>query len=201
MADCQGVQRAAERGRHRIHTAFVDAPGRRHCSTSLPTGSAAEAADDLDRLILGLQPVRRSLTSFWLLLFRTALGIGMGAEWPAFGAALAMEPRPQRSRGFMGSVLQGSWGLGALLSNAAYDLLFNSIGWRALLLIGVLPALVIVYIRKYVEEPEVRIANRRKDRLPAGRRSLEIRRPIHSISDAAATWTVPIVPTSSAAPS
>lgn len=56
-----------------------------------------------------------------LLLFRTALGIGMGAEWPA-GAALAMETWPQRSRGFMGSVLQGSWGLGALLSSAAYRL-------------------------------------------------------------------------------
>jgi SHS family lactate transporter-like MFS transporter len=58
-------------------------------------------------LLAGLAP------SFWLLLlFRAALGIGMGAEWPA-GAALAMETWPQRSRGFMGSVLQGSWGLGA----------------------------------------------------------------------------------------
>ena len=98
-----------------------------------------------------------------LLLFRTALGIGMGAEWPA-GAALAMETWPQRSRGFMGSVLQGSWGLGALLSSAAYALLFDSIGWRGLLLIGVLPALLIVYIRKYVKEPEVWIENRRKQR-------------------------------------
>ena len=76
-------------------------------------------------LFAGLAP------SFWLLLlFRTALGIGMGAEWPA-GAALAMETWPQRSRGFMGSVLQGSWGLGALLSSAAYALLFDSIGWLA----------------------------------------------------------------------
>jgi len=51
----------------------------------------------------------------------------MGAEWPA-GAALAMETWPQRSRGFMGSVLQGSWGLGALLSSAAYGLLYDHIG-------------------------------------------------------------------------
>jgi MFS transporter, SHS family, lactate transporter len=90
-------------------------------------------------LLAGLAP------SFWLLLlFRSALGIGMGAEWPA-GAALAMETWPQRSRGFMGSVLQGSWGLGALLSSAAYGLLYDHIGWRGLLLIGVLPALVIVW--------------------------------------------------------
>jgi MFS transporter, SHS family, lactate transporter len=32
----------------------------------------------------------------------------------------------------MGSVLQGSWGLGALLSSAAYALLYDSIGWRGL---------------------------------------------------------------------
>jgi hypothetical protein len=51
-----------------------------------------------------------------------------------------------------------------MLSSAAYALLFDSIGWRGLLLIGVLPALVIVYIRKYVKEPEVRIENRRKQR-------------------------------------
>src|SRR6201999_2710796 len=102
--------------------------------------------------------------TFWFLfLFRALLGIGMGAEWPA-GAALAMETWPQRSRGFMGAVLQGSWGLGALLSSALYGLLFDSIGWRGLLLLGVLPALLIVYIRRYVKEPEVWVENRRKQR-------------------------------------
>src|SRR6476660_2105998 len=103
--------------------------------------------------------------AFWFLfLFRALLGIGMGAEWPC-GAALAMETWPIRSRGFMAGVLQASWGLGALLSSAAYGLLYTSIGWRGLLMIGVLPALVIVYIRKYVKEPEIWIENRRKQRL------------------------------------
>ena len=56
--------------------------------------------------------------TFWfLLLFRALLGLGMGAEWPA-GASLAMETWPIRSRGFMSGVLQGSWGLGFLLSSA-----------------------------------------------------------------------------------
>ena len=93
--------------------------------------------------------------AFWFLfLFRALLGIGMGAEWPV-GAALAMETWPQRSRGFMAGVLQSSWGLGALLSSAAYGLLYNSIGWRGLLMFGVLPALLIVYVRHFVKEPEV----------------------------------------------
>src|ERR1700719_624256 len=115
--------------------------------------------------------------AFWFLfLFRALMGIGMGAEWPV-GAALAMEQWPIRSRGFMGSVLQGSWGLGALLSSAAYGLLYDHIGWRGLLLIGVLPALVIVYIRKYVKEPEIWIENRRKQRLE----NREFRAPLFSI--------------------
>src|SRR5580698_5706693 len=115
--------------------------------------------------------------TFWFLfLFRALLGIGMGAEWPA-GAALAMETWPQRSRGFMGAVLQGSWGLGALMSSAAYGLLYDSIGWRGLLWMGVLPALLIVYIRKYVKEPEIWIENRRKQRAE----NREFRVPLFSI--------------------
>jgi MFS transporter, SHS family, lactate transporter len=102
--------------------------------------------------------------SFGLLfLFRALMGIGMGAEWPV-GAALAMEQWPIRSRGFMSGVLQGSWGLGALLSSAAYGLLYNYIGWRGLLIIGVLPALAILYVRRYVREPEVWLENRRRQR-------------------------------------
>ena len=83
----------------------------------------------------------------FLFFFRALLGIGMGAEWPV-GASLAMESWPIRSRGFMAGVMQGSWGLGGLLSAAAYGLLYNSIGWRGLLWIGVLPALAILYVRK-----------------------------------------------------
>ena len=115
--------------------------------------------------------------SFWFLfLFRALLGIGMGAEWPA-GAALAMETWPMRSRGFMGAVLQGSWGLGALLSSAAYGLLYDSIGWRGLLWMGVLPALSIVYIRKFVKEPPVWLENRRLQRT----QNREVHAPLFSI--------------------
>src|SRR5215831_12136008 len=71
---------------------------------------------------------------------------GMGAEWPA-GAALAMETWPARSRGFMSGVLQGSWGRGFALSSIAYGFLYDYRGWRGLLWIGILPALVGVWIR------------------------------------------------------
>jgi SHS family lactate transporter-like MFS transporter len=61
-----------------------------------------------------------SPTFLFLLFFRTLLGIGMGAEWPA-GAALAMETWPTRSRGLMSAVLQNSWAIGYY------------IGWRGML--------------------------------------------------------------------
>jgi len=102
-------------------------------------------------------------TFFFLFLFRALLGIGMGAEWPA-GASLAMESWPARSRGFMSGVLQGSWSIGFLLSSAAYGLLYDSIGWRGLLMLGVLPALAVVWIRIYVKEPAVWKENRRLQR-------------------------------------
>jgi MFS transporter, SHS family, lactate transporter len=97
----------------------------------------------------------------FLLVFRALLGIGMGAEWPA-GAALAMESWPARSRGFMSGILQGSWGLGFALSALAYGLLYDHIGWRGLLWLGILPALAVVWIRFYVKEPEVWAENKRQ---------------------------------------
>jgi MFS transporter, SHS family, lactate transporter len=98
-----------------------------------------------------------------LFLFRALLGIGMGAEWPA-GAALAMESWPARSRGIMSGILQGSWSIGFLMSSAAYGLLYDVIGWRGLLMLGILPALAVVWIRIYVKEPQVWKDNRRLQR-------------------------------------
>ena len=115
--------------------------------------------------------------TFWFLfLFRALLGIGMGAEWPA-GAALALEQWPIRSRGFMGAMLQGSWGLGAALSSAAYGLLYDSIGWRGLLLMGILPAFSIIYVRIFVTEPAVWVENRRLQRV----QQREVRMPLFRI--------------------
>jgi MFS transporter, SHS family, lactate transporter len=112
----------------------------------------------------------------FLFVVRAVLGIGMGAEWPA-GATLAMESWPARSRGLMGSVLQGSWALGFALSSVAYWLLFDLIGWRGLLWLGILPAIVCVYIRYYVKEPDVWVENRKRQR----EQKREVRAPLLDI--------------------
>ncbi|HEY1932725.1 MAG TPA: MFS transporter [Acetobacteraceae bacterium] len=104
-----------------------------------------------------------SPTFAFLFGARALLGLFMGAEWPA-GAALAMEHWPQRSRGLMAGVLQGSWGLGFLLSFAIFGLFYTTIGWRGMLWVGVLPALAVLYVRAYVKEPAVWLANRENQR-------------------------------------
>jgi SHS family lactate transporter-like MFS transporter len=121
--------------------------------------------------IAGLAP-----SFFVLFLFRALLGIGMGAEWPV-GASLAMETWPARSRALMGAVMQGSWGIGFLLSSGLYGLLYNVIGWRGLLMIGIAPALLLIYIRIFVKEPSLWVENRRQQRAQ-GR---EVRAPLLSI--------------------
>ena len=104
-----------------------------------------------------------SPTFLFLLVFRTLLGIGMGAEWPA-GAALATESWPARSRGLMSAVLQGSWALGYLVAAVLYATVYDWIGWRGMLWMGVLPALAVVWIRVYVKEPEVWIENQKQQK-------------------------------------
>jgi SHS family lactate transporter-like MFS transporter len=112
----------------------------------------------------------------FLFICRALLGIGMGAEWPA-GAALAMETWPVRSRGFMGGVLQGSWGIGFMISSGIYGLLFNTIGWRGMLWVGVLPALSVFYVRKFVKEPPIWVENKRRQRAE----NREIKAPLLAI--------------------
>jgi len=125
----------------------------------------------LCNFIAGFSP-----TFAFLFFFRALLGIGMGAEWPA-GAALAMESWPIRSRGFMSGFLQGSWGLGFALSALAYGFLYDEIGWRGLLWIGILPAFVVIWIRFYVKEPEVWVENKRLQK----ENNAEVRAPLFSI--------------------
>ena len=109
-----------------------------------------------------------SPTFLFLLVFRTLLGIGMGAEWPA-GAALATESWPARSRGLMSAVLQGSWALGYLVAALLYATCYDFLGWRGMLWMGVLPALAVVWIRVYVKESDVWVENQRQQKEQEGR--------------------------------
>jgi MFS family permease len=93
-----------------------------------------------------------------LLLTRAMQGFGFGGEW-SVGSVLVAETIEARHRGKAAGVVQSSWSLGwaaaALAFWAASVLLPPNLGWKVLFWVGILPALLIIYIRRNVNEPAV----------------------------------------------
>jgi MFS transporter, SHS family, lactate transporter len=90
-----------------------------------------------------------SLTA--LLILRAIYGVAMGGEW-GVGASLTMESIPPQARGFVSGLLQSGYPTGYFLASIVYGLLFQYIGWRGMFMVGVLPALLVLYIRRSVPE-------------------------------------------------
>jgi SHS family lactate transporter-like MFS transporter len=86
-----------------------------------------------------------------LIVLRALYGIAMGGEW-GVGASLAMETIPARSRGLVSGLLQSGYPSGYFLASIVYGLLFPYIGWRGMFMVGVIPALLVLYIRRSVPE-------------------------------------------------
>jgi SHS family lactate transporter-like MFS transporter len=85
-----------------------------------------------------------------LLALRTLFGVAMGGEW-GVGASLALETIPARARGVVSGILQEGYPMGYFLAAIA-NLFLPAIGWRGLLAMGALPALLILYVRRHVPE-------------------------------------------------
>jgi SHS family lactate transporter-like MFS transporter len=102
-----------------------------------------------------------------LLVIRAAFGFAMGGEW-GLGASLTMETVPTKSRGAVSGVLQVGYPSGFLLASVVYGLLFDHIGWRGMFIVGVLPALLVVFIRRNVEESPAWERMRKRPRQPLG---------------------------------
>jgi SHS family lactate transporter-like MFS transporter len=90
-----------------------------------------------------------NLTSF--LVIRALFGVAMGGEW-GIGASLTMESVRQESRGMVSGLLQSGYPTGYLLASVVYGLVYNTIGWRGMFMVGALPALLVLYIRRHVPE-------------------------------------------------
>jgi SHS family lactate transporter-like MFS transporter len=86
-----------------------------------------------------------------LLVFRALYGIGMGGEW-GLGASLAMESLPTEARGLFSGILQQGYMFGYLFAALVYGMVFPFFGWRGLFIVGVLPALLVIFIRARVPE-------------------------------------------------
>ena len=118
--------------------------------------------------------------SFWQLLITRGLqGLGFGGEW-AVGSVLMGETIRAEHRGKAVGTVQGGWAIGWGVAAIFYTVLFSALppamAWRALFWIGILPALLVFYIRRYVPEPEI-YRRTRAQLAGEGRRFLEIFSP------------------------
>jgi MFS transporter, SHS family, lactate transporter len=86
-----------------------------------------------------------------LLILRAIFGVAMGGEW-GVGASLTMESIPPKARGLVSGLLQSGYPMGYFLASIIYGLLFQYIGWRGMFMVGVIPALLVFYIRRKVPE-------------------------------------------------
>ncbi len=115
-------------------------------------------------------------TSYAMLFaFRALFGIGMGGEWAA-GMPLAMEHWPAKFRGLASGLLQGGFYWGYILSALTFHFIYplfsgiadpfsdsgaSTLAWRVMFWTGVLPALLVLWIRSGVSESPVWLARQR----------------------------------------
>jgi MFS family permease len=93
-----------------------------------------------------------------LFVVRGLQGFGFGGEWAA-GSVLMGEVIRGADRGKVVGAVQSAWAVGwgaaAILATLVFQLLPQEIAWRALFFIGILPALLVFYIRTRVPEPAI----------------------------------------------
>jgi MFS family permease len=89
-----------------------------------------------------------------LAAFRFLLGLGMGGEWTAAAALIAETWRPEH-RGKALGLMQSSYAIGEAIAALVVAVVLPHFGWRAVFFVGVLPALLVFWIRRNVPEPAV----------------------------------------------
>src|SRR5271155_4486718 len=70
-----------------------------------------------------------------MLVLRTLYGVAMGGMW-GVAASLVFEVVPSRTRGIVSGILQEGYAAGYLIAAAVFALLFPSIGWRGMFVLG-----------------------------------------------------------------
>jgi MFS family permease len=97
--------------------------------------------------------------SYWqLLIFRALMGFGFGGEWAAGAVLMGEVIRPEHRGKAVGAVQSGwavGWGIAALLATVLFWLVPGEIAWRVLFWIGITPAFLVFFVRRFVDEPPV----------------------------------------------
>jgi len=100
-----------------------------------------------------------------LFVARALLGLGFGGEWAA-GAVLLGESIRAEHRGKALGIMQAGWAVGWGMATVLYAVFFTLLpvqtAWRALFLVGIAPAVLVFFVRRYVEEPPVYLESRKQ---------------------------------------
>ena len=107
----------------------------------------------LDVALYSVMAAAAALAPSWtiFLLFRCLFGIAMGGEW-GIGASLTMEHVRADSRGLVSGLLQTGYPTGSLIAAGVTALFLPALGWRGLMMLSIIPALLVLYIRRNVPE-------------------------------------------------
>src|SRR5262245_4114242 len=106
-------------------------------------------------------------TVWQLAVFRFLLGLGFGGEWTTGAALIAETWRPEH-RGKALGIMPSSWAIGEIVAAAAVGLVLPRFGWRAVFFVGILPALLVFWIRRDVPESEVWLEKGRRTKASPG---------------------------------
>jgi MFS family permease len=93
-----------------------------------------------------------------LFIFRALMGFGFGGEWAAAAVLIGEVIRPQHRGKAVGAMQSGwaiGWGLAAILATIFFQTMPADTAWRALFWVGLTPAILVFFIRRYVDEPEI----------------------------------------------
>jgi SHS family lactate transporter-like MFS transporter len=85
------------------------------------------------------------------LVLRALFGVAMGGEW-GIGASLTMETVKPESRGLVSGILQSGYPTGYLIASVVYAQLYDVIGWRGMFMLSLVPAVLVLSIRRHVPE-------------------------------------------------
>ena len=94
-----------------------------------------------------------------LVLFRLITGLGVGGEW-ATGQIYISETFPDNLRAKYGAFMQSGAPVGVILASIVGGLVTPIIGWRLTFLVSIIPAIMVIFIRRYLKESDVWINNK-----------------------------------------